>query len=915
MDLEYLPYSILLFTTAAVTIVLAYTAWRRRQVPGAWPFILLMLSVAQWSVAYAFELGSSALTAKILWAQIKYLGVVTVPMAWLLYALQYIGRGDWLRPGHLALLAVEPLVTLLFVWTNDLHGLIWSNFQLETTAGFSVKVATRGIWFWVHVLYSYLLLLLGTIFLIRALLRYPHLYRVQTAALLISFSFPWVGNALYIYNLSPIPNLDLAPFAFTLTGLILTWNVFGFRLLDIVPVAREAVIESMRDPVIVLDAQNRIVDFNFAAQHITGHKAYEAIGQPASKILPKLSGWMDHYLPETETHDEIVLPDTEKQHHFDLQVSPLFGKNHRLTGHLLILHEITGQKRAEEVLQKAHHELERRVEERTAELIMTNEQLKQEIAERGRAEEALKKSLMLIGRAKREWESTVDSLPQVFCLLDDQGSILRTNRTVERWNLGQVTSIKGKKIHELFHPVCTDPACAWENFWPQAWKGLKSGQFAEYAFEDKVIERHLYVQVQPIPYKIYEKNEGVASYAGVVVHDITERKRAEKEILALEEQLRQSQKMEAMGRLAGGIAHDFNNLLTPIVGYAQLAMSALAHGDPLQDDLRQIQKSAERASQLIRQMMTFARRQPPKPQVINLNNVLLDMDKMFRRLIGAHIELVTIPTPDLYSVLVDPGQFEQVLVNLVVNARDAMPQGGKLILETTNVTLDQGYAYQHPGMTVGDYVRVTVSDTGFGISPEVKERIFEPFFTTKDTSGGTGLGLSTVYGIVKQSGGFILVYSEPGRGTTFKIYLPRVAGEADPLPQRDEPGCLPLGKEKVLLVEDEPLVLGLGARILRAHGYTVLEASNGSEAMRLARDQATGEIHLLMTDVVMPQMGGKELADCLKSERPNIKVLFTSGYTDNAIIWHGLLNGEVAFLEKPFSPAALVRKVREVLDS
>jgi PAS domain S-box-containing protein len=537
-----------------------------------------------------------------------------------------------------------------------------------------------------------------------------------------------------------------------------------------------------------------------------------------------------------------------------------------------------------------------------------------DIIKQKRAEEALQQSLNLIGRAKREWESTADSIPQLICLIDDQGHILRTNRTVERWNLWQVVNVKGRRIHELFHPDCTDPDCYLETFWSRAWEELIHGQFSECEVEDRVMGRYLHIQVRPILPKIYREGEETSSYAVVVVHDITECKRAEKEIAALEEQLRQARKMEAIGRLAGGIAHDFNNLLTPIVGYSQLAISTLHPSDPMRQDIQEIQKSAERAAKLIRQMMTFSRRQALKPQVLNLNSVLLDMDKMLRQLIEENIELVTLSAPDLGSVKMDPGQFEQVLVNLVVNARDAMPNGGKLILETSNVTLDQDFVYQHGRMIPGRYVRMTVSDTGIGMSEEVKTHLFEPFFTTKEHNKGTGLGLSTVYGIVKQSNGYILVYSEPDRGTTFKIYFPLVEEEASALPRRDEIGYLPKGNETVLLVEDEPLVRGLAVRILREQGYKVLEASNGNEALRIAQGNAGKGIHLLLTDVVMPQMGGKELADRLKALRPGIKVLFTSGYTDNAVVQHGLLDPDIAFLEKPLSPSALARKVRELLD-
>jgi CheY-like chemotaxis protein len=334
----------------------------------------------------------------------------------------------------------------------------------------------------------------------------------------------------------------------------------------------------------------------------------------------------------------------------------------------------------------------------------------------------------------------------------------------------------------------------------------------------------------------------------------------------------------------------------------------------MRDDLQEIQKAAERASTLIRQLMAFSRKKPHQPQTVNLNSILMDMDRMIRRIIGEQVEFITLSGKELGTVKVDPGLFEQVLVNLVVNARDAMSQGGKLILETSNITFERDHIYQHSGITPGQYVMCAVSDTGIGMTNEVKTHLFEPFFTTKEQGKGTGLGLSTVYGIVKQCNGYILVYSEPGQGTTFKIYLPRIEEVATSLPRRDEAGYMPKGSETILLVEDEPLVLAFASRVLREQGYHVLEASNGLEALKTAKKYAEDRIHLLLTDVVMPQMSGKELAEQIMNLGRGIKILFTSGYTDNVAIQHGLLNPDIAFLEKPFTPFGLTRKVREVLD-
>jgi len=571
-------------------------------------------------------------------------------------------------------------------------------------------------------------------------------------------------------------------------------------------------------------------------------------------------------------------------------------------------------------LPKAHDELEKEVEQRTIKLLVVNEQLRREIEARDSLKKSLEESLMLISQAKQEWESTVDSLPQLICLIDDQGYILRANQTVERWNLGQVGNVKRRKIHELFHPDCTVPDCYLQNLWLRAWEELTHGRPFEYEVEDKVMKRHFYIQVEPIPLKQNANVDGIGNYAGAIFHDITERKRAEaalreseEEKKLLEEQLYQSQKIEAVGRLAGGVAHDFNNLLTLIKGYSQLSLLQIKEDDPLKENIEGIEKASTRASNLVRQLLAFSRRQVMEMKVLDLNILLRDLDKMLTRVIGEDIKLVYAMADDLGRVKIDRGQMEQVIMNLAINARDAMPSGGKLIIETTNVELDEGFPQSHIHVLPGRYVMVSIHDTGVGMTPEVKERIFEPFFTTKEQGKGTGLGLSTVYGIVNQSGGTICVYSEPGHWTTFKIYLPRVD---EPLEKVREvvagKGSIQ-GSETILVAEDERELRKLNVQILKEQGYRVLEASNGVEALRIFERQKDS-VHLILTDVVMPQMGGKELADRLRSICPNIKVLFTSGYADSALAQKDLSDSHLAFLGKPFSPTGLLQKVREVLD-
>jgi PAS domain S-box-containing protein len=541
--------------------------------------------------------------------------------------------------------------------------------------------------------------------------------------------------------------------------------------------------------------------------------------------------------------------------------------------------------------------IEQTVAERTAEL--TNE-----ITERAKADEALRESQAL-------YYSLIEQLPAGIFRKDGAGRYVLVNS----W----FCHLRGKTQAEMLKktPIELVPLetkannviqllTQGENHHQQI---MRTGQPIEvdeqYPGADGTT-RYLRVIKSPL----FGPDGSVVGSQGILM-DITEVKRAQEALHRSEEQLRQVQKMEAVGQLAGGVAHDFNNLLTVINGYCAMALQKKEEVMPVRRNIEEIQKASERASALTSQLLAFSRKQVLQPRVLQLNDVVRGMEKMFRRLIGEDVELSTAFEPALGNIKADPGQIEQVIMNMAVNARDAMPRGGKLTISTSNTTIDQQTKFRNRTLKVGEYVMLAISDNGMGMTDEVKKHLFEPFFTTKGVGKGTGLGLATCYGIICQSGGDIRVYSEPNSGTTFKIYLPRTDAVPEPVATLDSE-TLAAGTESVLVVEDDTSVRELASLILRKCGYQVQESSNAFEALRLIK---RARYDLVITDVIMPQMSGKELHDEIKSQLPQTKVLLMSGYTDDALAHHGVLDEGLSFLEKPFSPAKLARKVREVLDA
>jgi two-component system, cell cycle sensor histidine kinase and response regulator CckA len=520
-----------------------------------------------------------------------------------------------------------------------------------------------------------------------------------------------------------------------------------------------------------------------------------------------------------------------------------------------------------------------------------------DITERKQAEDAVKES-------KKQFQELFDDAPVGYHEFDSQGRITKVNRTESEMLGYSIDEMLGQPVWKFIEEEELSRQSVLNKL-----AGLQpEGRGLERTYRRK--EGSTFPAL--IEDRLFRNPEGKIIGIRSTIQDITERKRAEQENASLQDQLRQSQKVEAIGQLAGGVAHDFNNLLTIIQGNSQLCLMDLQEGDTLRANIEEIRDAAKRAADLTRQLLAFSRKQILEMRVLDLNQVLQGLDKMLRRVIGEDIELTMLLPESIWKVKVDPGQIEQVIMNISVNARDAMIEGGKLTIETANVELDEEYAKWHIAVQPGRYVMLAVSDNGVGMTPEVRAKVFEPFFTTKEKGKGTGLGLSMVYGIVKQCGGNIWVYSEPGQGTTIKIYLPQVD---EPLEELKEEVVKEIsqGHETILVVEDEKPVLKLTVRALKRQGYQVLEAPDGGKAIILS-EEFKEPIHLILTDVVMPGMSGRKLADRLTDIHPEIKVLYMSGYTDNAILHHGILEPGINFVQKPFTVEGLARKVREVLD-
>ena len=701
MPLRLLP----LVVGPAILLPLAVYAFRHRRVRGAIWYCTLLLAIALWSSAYAWELSVVDPAQKLLALRIKYLGVVAVPVAWIGFVLDFVARERAAVRRICGRLAVVAAIALVTAWTNEWHGLFWGEMTLHPV-GDLYTFTGRGPGFFSNIVYTYAVVFAGLAILVVQAIQSPYLYRKRTVILVLAAIVPWLGNLIFVAQGEAPGTIDSTPFLFACTAFIAAVAVFRYRVLEPIPTLVDARIEVIGDGFLIVDRSHRIADLNRAAETIIGRDRAAAAGEPIERVVPDWPSAID-----AEVRQDLTLDGPGGSRVYDVRITPIQSHGEAgLTGYVVLLRDVTDRRQTEAAL-------------RDSEL---------------------------------RYRELVENARDLICTCDLDGCILSVNQAGLDLTGYTRQELIGRPLLELVAPESRALANS-------LFTGVKPELPSDRA-EIAVLARDGHTIVLELAGWV-QRRDGVPTAVQAIGRDITHRRR-------LEEELRHAQKMESVGKLAGGIAHDFNNLLTAIIGFASLAEAEQVPGTPMREWIEQIRRSGQQAAALTGQLLAFGRRQVLRPTDLDLNSVVDDIQKMLRRLIGEHIDLAVHLSADLRPVRADRSQVEQVIVNLAVNARDAMSGGGRLTIRTHNVEIAPRTGPGAPGPGAGAYAALVVEDTGEGIAPEVLEHVFEPFFTTKPLGRGTGLGLATVYGVVKQSGGDVQVHSAPEQGARFTVLLP-----------------------------------------------------------------------------------------------------------------------------------------------
>jgi PAS domain S-box-containing protein len=852
MPYFYHPYAILLICAVGISAALGITVLKYRPTLGTQSFAVLMGAVCMWAFLCIFEVISYDLPIKQFSGNLKYLFIVTIPVAWLAFSLFYSNRLRRLGPRRLALLSVVPAVTLLMTATNGYHQLMFQGVEWHRANNLIIPVRHFGPWFWVHTVYSYGLLFLGFLFLARSTVDSQRLYRRQGLSLLIAALAPWLCNMLFVFSGDRSPRLDLTPFAFTLSGLAVMWGIVRYRLLDIIPVARDIVIQNMNDGVIVLDSHQRILDLNPAAVELVGHQQQSLIGRPAGDVLP----WWPR-LPEPNGFIDgrtmplnIELEHRSDQRHLQISLSNLIY-NDKLIGCLAILRDVTDMKKAQDALRQS----------------------------------------------QERFKSLSENAPVIIFTLDAAGKLTYVNPAC-------VTGL-GHDRHELLGQPFSAllPEDQREGF-SEMVVGLIRGQ-------TRVTENTICIRKKDGEERLFDFSAAVNSdeegrINGIIgfAKDITEEDH-------LKAQLFQAQKMEAIGTLAGGVAHDFNNLLMGMQANVSLLRLDNESTEQSYEKLTRIEEQIQSGASLTRQLLGYARKGKYVVSAIDVHPLIQETLEVVQRTnknIRVHYDLKAAP-----AVLeADRGQMELVFLNLFVNAVDAMPKGGDLSVTTEWVRHPDGAGLWPEKVAPGRYIEISVTDTGVGMEPAVMERIFEPFFTTKEVGRGTGLGLASVYGVVKNHCGHIRVTSTVGQGTTFvMLFPPATTIAATAAPAAAEPIVYAEGRY-VLLVDDEAPILQYIGEMVHSLGFKVHLAGSGLEAIRLFKAHHK-QIDFVILDMIMPDTDGWQVFKALKATAPEVKVIIASGYGLSEQSQSILEQGPHLMLPKPFTRSELAEAIAKLL--
>jgi two-component system, cell cycle sensor histidine kinase and response regulator CckA len=845
------PYMLLLILSAIISAGLAIVTLKFRPSMGTRSFAVLNSSVALWAIVALFEVGSSDPLTKIFSYNLKYLFVVIAPVAWFTFGLYYSNRARHLPLKFLFMLLVLPAVTVLMVATNNYHHLMFTTMDWRHSDHLYLLQRDFGPWFWIHATFCYALLLFGFIFLAKTLMDSPAPYRSQVFSLLVGGLAPWIVNGIFIFNPGLFGYLDLTPFAFTVSGAAFMWGVVRYRLLEIVPVARDVAFQNMKDGVIVVDNDHRIVDLNASAAQILGKPEKALIGDPAGDHL---SWWT----PTVNAHHDLQgngIPPTFEQeiagrrHLFRINRSPIFINN-RSMGNLFLLSDITAAKSVENALRDS----------------------------------------------ESRFRSLTENAPVIIFAMDTDGIITYTNPTFTKILGYRIDDVIGRSFHEFVAGGHKNP---YENHFRQLIDGAAG-----------IVELNINLLHKNGSERLFNTTAAVDSdpegrVTGIIgmAKDITDEHK-------LRHQLFQFQKMEAIGTLAGGIAHDFNNLLMGMQANISLLRLEAAPTKILVDKLHRIEDQIQNGAALTRQLLGYARKGKYVVTTINFHRLIEETLSVVQRT-NKNITTDVDFTRDPACVEADRGQIELVLLNLFVNAVDAMPHGGRLRV-TTRVVNGGAVADRWTDLAEGTYIETKVMDSGTGMDQATMDRIFEPFFTTKELGRGTGLGLASVYGVVQNHRGRIGVDSRVGKGTTFTLLFPQSKNAVEKTDTRNECCCPVQGHRRILLVDDEKLVLEYCGEIVESLGFDVILAHGGRQAIGIFEKEHE-KIDLVILDMVMPEMDGRQVYEALMAIHPAIKVILATGFAFDARAEQILANRRTGYLRKPYTRNQLADAVTTIL--